>query len=120
VKLNLEKQILQQPMTTIIAYQTIGDAALKGAIKGVSVCFLVFGIASFLWFCRQWRKWFATNTFMRIVFPLTTLLGLLTWIGVTLYHDGGWEGVKSGVFVIAILGFCAGALYLKLHRSWRV
>jgi hypothetical protein len=104
----------QQRMTTIIAYyQTVGDAALKGAIQGGAVVIMVSAVAGLIWFSRQWRKWFAKNTFMRIVLPFMTLGGFLTWNGSSCYQDGGWTTVAQGMGGLAIFVLISLIVYLK-------
>lgn len=101
-------------MTTIIAYyQTVGDAALKGAIQGGAVVIMVSAVAGFIWFCRQWRKWFAKNAFIRIALPLMTFGGFLTWIGYSGYQSGGWTTVTQGFAGLAIFVLISVIIYLK-------
>src|SRR5262249_37609330 len=89
----------QQPITTIIAYyQTVADAAMKGALQGGAVVIMLRAVAALIWFSRQWRKWFAKNTFMRIVFPLMALCGFLAWLVFSAYqHFGNWTAVGQSI-----------------------
>jgi hypothetical protein len=100
-------------MTTFSTYihQSVGDAALHGAIQGLFVTLLFSTAAGFLWICRKWRQWFANNLLIRVILPVTALGGLLIWGVITTYlYAGGLTGV-GGLGLLLAMPFI-------IYRRW--